>query len=181
MRDLWLVRHLPVCASIAGRCYGRTDVALAPGVLDAASELIAQLRAFEPTLVLHSNLSRARLLAERITTDSIGDDRLAEMNFGEWEEQPWTDIHTQYPGAMDRLLSEPETFAPPGGETPFAVRNRVVEWYESLPKSGRILAVAHGGTIAALRAALRNEPISRWVVLIPKHGEIVQIDSVVSV
>lgn len=93
---LWLVRHAPVEAP-AGLCYGRTDLqAQVEPTRLAAQAIAAQL---PPGIAVRSSpLQRCTAMAQAVAAlrpDLAApaiDDRLAEMDFGDWEGRPWSDI-----------------------------------------------------------------------------------------
>ncbi|HEX3658677.1 MAG TPA: histidine phosphatase family protein [Pirellulales bacterium] len=179
-RRVVLVRHTSVEEACRGRCYGSSDVELSEQGRNEACELAARLAEWPITHLFHSGLARSRecaeLVAQRCGVVAVAAPELAEMHFGDWELCTWDAIHTAAPDALDRLLAEPATFAPPGGETVFAVRDRVLRWYRQLPATGLIVAIAHGGPIAALRGTLAGLPPADWPQLIPRHGEIVELE-----
>jgi alpha-ribazole phosphatase len=96
MAALWLVRHARPLIE-AGVCYGMTDVAAdAEHTQHCAERLAAQL---PQGLLLHSSpLSRCRQLADALgalrpdLARQPDDARLAEMDFGCWEQVRWDDI-----------------------------------------------------------------------------------------
>ena len=179
---LLLVRHTAVDVSYAGRCYGATDLDLSQEGHAHVHEVAAEIAVYKPHRVYHSGLQRTVRLAQAIAqqhsaekTAVIADTRLAEMNFGEWEGKSWDAI---YAAGHDiaRLMHEPETFAAPGGETAFAMRDRVLAWFEGVPRDGITVAVAHGGPIAVLRGVLTGTSPVDWPALMPGLGEIVALD-----
>ena len=176
-RRVLLVRHPAVDARFAGVCYGASDAPLGPDGLAAADEL-AILLAREPvTHLYHSGLSRTAAVAERLAAltgvDAVSDTRLRERSFGEWELRTWDEIHADTGDAMMGTVSDPAGWRPPGGETTFELRDRVLAWYAELPPSGVIVAVTHGGPIAALRGVLAKAPVTEWPELVPRPGGIV--------
>jgi broad specificity phosphatase PhoE len=102
---------------------------------------------------------------------------LQEIHFGEWELRNWEDIFAEVPDALDRMIAEPTTYAAPGGETLWSVRDRVMGWYDALPDRGLIVAVTHGGPIAVLRGTLGGFPVDKWFTLVTNHGEIIELES----
>lgn len=171
---LIMVRHTAVDENLRGFCHGASDVALSSDGKAHVGLLAGELAYMAPTHIVHSGLSRARRLAEAIA-NRLGrqpriEPRIAEFNFGDWELRRWDDIHADGHD-IARLIDEPETFSPPGGETVFAMRDRVLSWYASLPKGARVLAVSHGGPISTLRGALAAAPPHGWPALVPEYGE----------
>ncbi len=174
-----MVRHTAVADRYKGLCYGASDIELSPEGERHARECAAALAALKPTHLFHSGLKRARIMAEHLAglsgTEPIEDARLAEMNFGSWELRSWDEIFAEAGHDMARLISEPDTFAPPGGETAHAVRDRVTAWRGALPELGRIVAISHGGPIGAMRGAEAGIPASGWPALVPSHGQQVRL------
>ena len=76
---------------------------------------------------------------------------------------------------MMGLITAPATFRPGGGETTFELRDRAMAWFESLNRQNdTIIAVAHGGPIAAIRGTLAGAPVHDWPSLVPGYGERVE-------
>jgi broad specificity phosphatase PhoE len=178
-RRVLLVRHPPVAPDFAGVCYGSSDVPLGTAGEEQARDL-ARVLAVEPmTHLFHSGLARceavAKLLSAMTGVVPLADARLRERCFGSWELRPWDDIYAETGDAMLGMVSAPGVWHPPDGETTFAVRDRIVEWYGGLPVSGLIVAVMHGCPIAALRGTLTETPVSDWPKLIPPLGTVVEI------
>lgn len=179
-RRLRLVRHTEVDEACRGRCYGRSDVALScTGIARLEAVSAAVLAGGRPDIIVHSGLGRTARLAERIgemagLTPSV-DPRLSEIDYGAWEMRAWDAIHAEVGVAMMRIIEEPDRFAPPGGETLFQLRDRVLGWYAGLPAAGSILAVTHGGPIAALLGTLEGRPVASWPNLVPPPGAVVTL------
>lgn len=93
---LWLLRHAPVDAA-AGLCYGATDLPCVTGRTEVVAATIAPL--LPRSIAVHSSpLQRCTTLAAAVAAERPDlpppslDARLAEMNFGAWEGQPWDAI-----------------------------------------------------------------------------------------
>ena len=173
---LILVRHTKVEEQFQRVCYGASDIGLSDEGEVHACELAKKIGAMNPTQIFHSGLQRSQRLAELISIHTdipmAADPRLAEMNFGEWELKTWDQIFADVGHDIGRLASEPDTYAPPGGETVNALRDRMVSWARALPHQGRIVAISHGGPISALRRTLAEHELVNWTDLVPAHGEI---------
>ena len=121
---LILVRHpKPLCEK--GICYGRLDLECEP---EALSEAVQRLAKLAPTSrVFTSPARRARDLATRLGTPLIVDDRLQELDFGDWEGRRWQDLGREAIDAWHRGLPDS---APPNGETLTAMAERCASWLQ---------------------------------------------------
>ena len=107
------------------------------------------------------------------------DPRLAECHFGAWEGLRWDAIYADSGDAMMGLVTAPHAFRPGGdGETTFAMRDRVMAWVGDVVtrEAGPIVAICHGGPIAAIRGTLSDAPVSDWPSLVPRYGEVVTVE-----
>ena len=143
-----------------GICYGRADLALAAGWQDRLPALLAALRELGPVAVTSSPLARCRVpaeaLAERLGLPLSLDDRLLELDFGDWERRPWDEVPRE---ALDFWAADPLGFAPPGGESGRSLVRRTRAVAECLRRDRRPwLVVAHGGPLRLLAPMLRGEP-----------------------
>tara|TARA_R110002073_G_scaffold18564_10_gene68614 strand:+ start:8346 stop:8867 length:522 start_codon:yes stop_codon:yes gene_type:complete len=150
--SLILLRHTrPEGAD--GICYGRTDLPLAAGFEADVARLLAELPAI--TRILSSPLSRCLRLARAIA-DARGhtveiDDRLIEMDFGQWENRPWDDIPREQ---IDAWLMDFDHARPHGGESVTQLSSRARAGFDAAV-AGPVpaLAVTHAGVIKAAMAA----------------------------
>ena len=170
MPGVVLIRHPEVGEAYRGICYGRLDVPLSERGCAQAAAIVASLDSV--AAVVHSGSGRARLLAEAIAQRfgirSQADARLAERDFGAWEGRTWSDIFAETGDAMMGMVNDPATWHPPGGETTFQLRDRVLAWYRE--QTSPVVAVTHGGPIAALLGTLGGHPVDHWPRLVPPRG-----------
>jgi alpha-ribazole phosphatase len=147
-----LVRH-PSVSVAPGLCYGRRDLCLDADGLGAIPRMAASLRAF-PT-IWTSPARRCREVADAIGPAPRLDERLLELDFGDWEGMAWNDVPRDM---LDCWAAEPRHFAPPGGETGAALLARVRSFHRTINDEGRDCAViAHGGPLKLLGALLRGQ------------------------
>lgn len=141
--EIYLVRHTEtVCEK--GICYGQADVDVKEPYSDIFQEIKNQL----PTdaIVYSSPLNRCKKLAEFISDAILFDERLMEMNFGNWELQPWNDIPlVEMQPWMDDFVS----VQVPNGESFEQLHHRVGGFYSELlqKKENKIILICHAGTI----------------------------------
>ena len=170
MPGIVLIRHPVVSEAYRGVCYGRLDVPLSERGVTQIAGIVASLTVV--TAVAYSGASRARVLAEAIAVhfgiESSVDVRLAERDFGAWEGRSWDDIFAETGDAMMGMVTDPATWHPPGGETTFQLRDRVLAWYRE--QTSPVVAVTHGGPIAALLGTLGGHPVEAWPRLVPPCG-----------
>lgn len=146
---LWLIRH-PLPAVAPGTCYGRTDLPLAGDPADDAAALAPLLPAGIP--LFSSPLQRCRRLAELLHPAPLFDERLRELDFGEWEMRPWDSLNRTL---LDAWAANPLHFVPPGGEAVAALRKRVTSFLAELPVEA--VLVTHAGVIKVCAAELGGE------------------------
>ncbi len=171
---LLLLRHTKVGASWRQRCYGRSEAPLGAEGRAAAHRLAACL----PTGgvdALHASPSRraallAGLLARRLALPIRWDRRLMERDFGSWEGQSWEAIWQAEGSAMDGMIDAPARFRPGGGETTEELAARALAWLATLPAEASVIAVSHGGPIAALAGRLLGLPVRDWFAWLPPEG-----------
>ncbi|MGJ8625953.1 MAG: histidine phosphatase family protein [Sulfitobacter sp.] len=150
MIQLALLRHGHTSWNRAGRIQGRTDVALDP---DARAQL-AELRLPPPwdqADLWSSPLSRAAETAELVAghppkTDSA----LIEMNWGAWEGQHGIQLRADPASGYLDIEDWGWDYTPPKGESPAALRERLIPWAERLPRD--TIAVCHIGVMRVLMA-----------------------------
>lgn len=151
---LHLIRH-PKPSIEPGICYGQLEIS---AKIEMAE--VARLRAeLPPGLPLWSSpLLRCRQLAEQLHPLPIIDDRLAEMNFGDWEGRPWDDIPRH---ELDAWAADVAGYAPPGGESPAALQQRALAFVAGLDVPEAVV-VTHAGVIRMLLAHWQKLPPARW-------------------
>lgn len=155
---LWLVRH-PRTVLPDGVCYGSSDVGPHAGYVEETRALVGRIRADAPQRVYSSPLRRCRLLAERIGIPSP-DERLRELDFGDWELRPWREVEREQ---LDRWRDDPLGWRAPGGETLAELARRAGAFLDDLEASraNGACVVTHGGVIRVLGCLLWRQELRR--------------------
>lgn len=172
------MRHTEVARAWTGRCYGQSDMGLSREGARAARALAGTLVAAPPNAIVHSGLKRTRLLAQIVAratglTPTV-DPRWRERGFGDWEGRSWTAIWRATGDAMDRIMTEPESFRPGGdGETGVELAARCLAAWDALPREGTTLVIAHGGAIATIQALAYGTDLTQTARFILRPGEII--------
>jgi probable phosphoglycerate mutase len=155
-----LIRHGRTAWNDAGRIQGRTDVPLsARGRREQRSRAVPET--FGGAEAWTSPLDRARETAALLSlAGARADDRLTEMDFGEWEGRTHAELTAGAPEVMRRLEAKGLDMRPPGGETPRQVAARLLDWTDGLT-ADRVIAVTHKGVIRAAFAAATGWDMTR--------------------
>jgi alpha-ribazole phosphatase len=164
---LHLIRH-PKPLIGPGICYGRLDIS-AENFAVVADNLRANLPSGLP--VWSSPLQRCRRLAELLNPNLIVDERLMEMDFGAWEGRSWDDIPRP---ELDAWAADVAGYAPPGGESPFALQQRALDFVAAL-KVQEAVIVTHAGVIRTLLAHWQGLPPARWTELVFGYGSCTRV------
>ena len=184
--ELWCWRH-PPARGAAGRCIGRTDLAVDPR---KAKRLAHRIRAAArrhdlPRAVWVSPLQRAHAVGRwlqrwgwRLQVDA----RLCEVDFGNWDGRAWCEVPwAEVEAWQDDLLHH----APGAGESLLQVAARVRSFVGEL-NAGPHLLVSHGGWINAMLhvpdvlhllqapPGLLHLPASAWPAP-PRHGSLTRV------
>jgi alpha-ribazole phosphatase/probable phosphoglycerate mutase len=179
---LVLVRHGEPDASVRGRCYGRLDPALSPRGHEQMRTVKRLLRGLPLSKVYSSPRRRALESARHLAparSNTIVDDRLREIDFGELEGLTYDEIAAGFPETYDTWMRHPTDVVFPGGESFRAMTGRVREALDELRRAhgGRpVVVVSHGGVNRiAIGHALGLEP-ARIFRLDQGHGCVNVID-----
>jgi broad specificity phosphatase PhoE len=156
-------RHGQTELNRGGRLQGRLDAPLSElGSRQAAA--LARGFAAEPVArVVSSPLRRAADTATAIARvhglDVAVDDRLIELDYGDWDGLALGDVPA---GAWDAWRADPG-FAPPGGESLVDVTARIAAFCAAVGDTGLVIAVSHVSPIkAAVCNALRVDEHATW-------------------
>jgi probable phosphoglycerate mutase len=166
---LLLIRHGEVDANVEFRFLGRRDDPLNENGLEQA-ERLATLAAMLPIdMIYTSPKDRAHTTALAIAGSADAtlrtDDRLVELDFGDWEGLTRQQIIDGDPDrlAFIRRWDHDPSLAAPGGESLAAVQERVIAFADDVVRdhAGETLAVvSHMGPIKALLCAALDVPLT---------------------
>jgi alpha-ribazole phosphatase len=165
---LHLIRH-PKPSIEPGICYGQLEILAKIEMADVA-RLRAQLPPGLP--VWSSPLLRCRHLAEQLQPQPMLDDRLTEMNFGDWEGRPWDDIPRH---ELDAWAADVVGYAPPGGESPRQLQARALQAIARI-ESPEAVIVTHAGVIRAMLAHWLDLADDEWLTVAPDFLSVTTVE-----
>lgn len=164
---LVVVRHGATANNLAAQFTGQLDVPLSPLGEQQAQALAAALAHEQFDALMSSDLQRARAtlapLAALLEQPVRLDPALREICVGVWEGQTGAAVRARYPGAIEQWATS-ETFAPEGGESTAAVRDRIVDAFERSRREfphGSVLWMTHGGVLGMLLCHVLGLPLDR--------------------
>ena len=157
--DIYLIRHTKTDTE-KGFCYGQSDVPLSPNFTNEALQLQKKLPEINGgSQVFSSPLSRCLKLAKLLSRTVKTDDRLLELDFGDWENSYFDQVD---PDVMKHWADNFVDVGPPKGESFADLPRRVSSFWQELVKleSEQIVVVTHAGVIRALLAHILELPLA---------------------
>lgn len=149
---IYMIRHTSVGVP-KGTCYGWTDVPVADTFEQEATETKRNLESMlgndKLDIVYSSPLTRARKLASFCGYDNhVTDDRLKEMNMGDWEMMRYDDIESKDPAIL-KWYNDYMNLAATNGESYRILYRRVTDFLDELRKKDfeNVAIFAHGGVL----------------------------------
>ena len=171
---IYLIRHTTPNVS-RDICYGQTDLDVVSTFEEEANQIRALLPDLEAVPFYSSPLLRCKKLAHYLKGEQIiFDDRLKEMNFGDWEMMPWADINPEKLQLWMKSFVETRT---PNGECQKDVYARVVSFWEELISQAHptVAVVAHYGILQSLVAYLLQTPLEKAFRIELGYGAMIRI------
>ncbi|GGH13431.1 histidine phosphatase family protein [Paenibacillus segetis] len=166
--EWWLVRHGLTSWNAERRYQGHSDQHLLSGVAAGLESLRQEIRGVSFSTTYCSDLIRCQETLAYVRPDlsptAILDDRLREMNFGQWEGQTYDMLKEDH--LYRSWIDNPYKVTPPGGESWSRFHERVMSVHSELMLLSRklveeqqqnpvILVVTHGGVISMLSSILQ--------------------------
>lgn len=173
MIEVWLVRHGETEWTVSKQHTGKTDIPLTPAGEEQGRALAPLLAEHEFAAVFTSPLQRARRTAELAGfEDARVDDRLVELDYGEYEGRTSKEIRDEHP---DWLLWRDGS---PGGESMDDAGRRADSVIEDIAGlDGDVLLFGHGHFSRVLAARLLGLAASEGRLLILGPGSLSVIGS----
>jgi len=180
MVTICLLRHGETAYNADGNKYcGRTDIELTEKGLAQANRMKELLKDYQFDAIFSSPLYRARLTAEIASgqTDKVQtDERLIEVDFGQWEGKRPEEFQREDPQSWDLWLSDPENNrAGKTGETATEVVDRLNSFYENLLEkySGKmVLIVGHNGINRFFMSSKLGIPLKNYRRIVQENSSL---------
>lgn len=177
--EFLLIRHAESIANTEGIYQGWTyDTDLSTKGKKQARAVTKALGQYSIDKLYASPLKRTWQTAEEICQglllgEPTAEDRIKEINHGEWEGLSTQQIEEQYPDMYQQWKSDPENVSFPGGETVSDVKNRAFEFLKEIGNQDyrRVAVVTHDAVIRViLTQVLRREMKDLWIYELDAAG-----------
>lgn len=171
--EIYLVRHTTPNIE-KGICYGQSDL----GITNTFESEVATIHTYIPlkeiTKVYSSPLQRCKLLANTFKKPITFDNRLKEIDFGNWELKAWDSIDQK---ELDPWMEDFVNVKTPCGESYVMLNNRVLSFYTSLNllSNEKIVIVSHAGPIRALVSHIQKTELKDSFNIKIGYGEVLKI------
>ena len=171
--EVYLIRHTTPLLT-PGIIYGRSEVLLTE-TFDQEWEVVKRQLPEDFDVVYSSPALRCTELAKRITPDFRIDNRLTELNFGEWEGKTWDTVdQVQLQLWMDDFVN----VTVPGGESMLEMFERVKDFWQELSSIScqKSAIVTHAGVIRLILSLVRQIPLASVFEIKVSYGEVIAIE-----
>lgn len=171
--EIYLIRHTAV-DNPENLCYGFAEMPLRK---EYQQDFDSLHLGEDFDLVISSPAQRCCLLAEHFKLKYSADERLREMNFGNWELKKWTEIPEEEinPWYKDFIHVKAS-----GGENLLEMQIRVLSfWNELIIKKDieKVLIIAHAGVIRLILQSVLQFPLEKMFSIQIDYGKKVIIEA----
>lgn len=173
--EIVLIRHTTPNIE-KGICYGRSNIDVAHTFVEEIKPILNLVSTQKFDAIYSSPLLRCKRLAELISNNVIFDNRLMELNFGDWELQPWNQIPKEELNAwMDNFVNATTK----NGESYLDLHERATDFILDIfeRKYQKVLIVTHAGVMRSLWAFWNKIPLEKSFDLEIKYGEVLIINT----
>lgn len=158
-KEVVFIRHSSLAVP-RGICYGFSNIDVSFNFLNEVEWLKNSLWNFKPDVVYSSSLQRCvKLSVEAFDCPVNVNEKLKEVNYGDWEGKSWDDINVE----DDNLwMYKNINNCPPNGESFSELKNRVEEVLEEVleRQEEKVAVVCHGGVIRSVLSKLLGTPLN---------------------
>ncbi|UKB78379.1 alpha-ribazole phosphatase family protein [Chryseobacterium sp. MEBOG07] len=170
--EIHLIRHTAV-ENPENLCYGFAEIPLRKQYAQDFKDINLNN---DYDFVISSPSQRCHFLADYCKLNYQTDERIREMNFGDWELQKWTDIPEE---EINPWYKDFINVKASGGENLLEMQVRVLSfWKELIQKKdiNKVLVITHAGVIRLILQAVLQFPLENMFTIQIDYGKKVVID-----
>lgn len=168
--NIYLIRHTKPAVE-SKICYGQTDLPV-----DASfPQELARIKSIIPKkfdVIFTSPLQRCKTLAHNLNADRIIEDNdLMEINFGDWEMKPYTEITFN---EFEDWTTDFVYKKAPNGESFFEMNDRVIRAWEKIVSSEyeNICLTIHSGVLRCIFAHILGIELKNAFIIGQEYGAV---------
>jgi len=173
VKTWFIVRHGESTDNEGGDRYsGITECPLTENGLGQADGVGRSLQSEGIQKIICSPMKRAVATARKIQSLTGGqlviDQRLREIDYGEWEGLTRKEVFNKWPELYSKYKHDPVTNIPPAGESPMRVLERVQDFWQEVQHSpsmkgiSKVIVVSHNAVARILLTHLTDTPLSQY-------------------
>lgn len=171
--QIYLIRHTTPDIE-KGICYGQTDLAVNQALFNEELKIIQAKIPDNIGNFFSSPLKRCKQLTGFLSTDYTTDNRLIELDFGDWEDKSWNELN------QNELTVWTQDFVnnrPPNGENYVELHHRTTNFIESLLNNDYESAgiVTHAGNIRSFISWTLNLPLENSFRIDLAYGAVISL------
>jgi len=132
--------------------------------------------------IISSPLSRCAEFAKELSanknTPLTINPALAEMDFGDWVNQPYKKLWDEHHEALQQLWQQPDDFIAPRGESIHTFRERIIKAWENILQQHagkKILLITHAGVIRIILSHSLAMPLTTTQSFSLRHAHYLRL------
>ncbi|WP_166384894.1 alpha-ribazole phosphatase [Polaribacter sp. 11A2H] len=173
--EIILIRHTtPKIAK--GICYGQADLDVTDTFLEEIKPILKKVSTYDAETVYYSSpLKRCKKLAEKLSDTVLFDDRLKELDFGDWELQNWNDINKT---ELDIWMNDFVRVAVTNGESYLDLHARTTNFLLEISKQKhkKVVIITHAGVMRSLHSFINKIPLEKSFDLKLQYAQVLEIN-----
>src|SRR6476660_1431278 len=158
--NIYLIRHTEVY-NPNKLCYGQSEIPLPENFTASFDWLQEMLKndLEQRSEVYSSPFRRCSKLADYLSNGNfLVDNRITELNFGDWEMQAWNSINAE---ELNSWMNDFVNYSIKNGENFIDLYNRAVAFFEDIIQSEKenSIIITHAGVIRSILAYILDFPL----------------------
>jgi alpha-ribazole phosphatase len=155
--EVYLIRHTTPKIS-KGICYGQTDLEVDETSFEQELKFVSKNIPNDIEKYFSSPLKRCKQLAEKLNADYSIDERLMELNFGDWENKNWNEIDQSH---LNLWMQDFVNVSPPNGENYKNLHWRTESFINEVLETNlqKIAIITHAGNIRSFLSFVLSLPL----------------------
>ena len=155
--EVYLIRHTTPKIS-KGICYGQTDLEVDETSFEQELKFVLKNIPNDIEKYFSSPLKRCRQLAEKLNADYSIDERLMELNFGDWENKNWNEIDKTQ---LNTWMQDFVNISPTNGESYKYLYRRTESFINEVLETNfqKIAVITHAGNIRSFLSFVLSLPL----------------------